>query len=69
MADRLKDEHEDGASALLEGARAQCSIWADLLNAALSEADWGDVADTILADAVEPDDDDADVYVRRDEEK
>lgn len=47
LADALKDELEEAAPDL-EG------LWSDLLNAALSEIDWGEVADHLLASAKEP---------------
>lgn len=44
LADRLESELEEAAPEL--GA----TLWADLLNAALSEVDWSEVADHFLED-------------------
>jgi len=51
LADRLKSEHEGAMAEVLEGARVEASVWADLLGAALSEVDWGEIADSMLEDA------------------
>lgn len=48
LADRLKDELEDASQDMLERGKATASIWADLLNAALSEVSWSEVAAAFL---------------------
>lgn len=50
LADRLKEWHEEGKDELLERAKVTCTIWADLLNAALSEVDWAEIAQSFLDD-------------------
>lgn len=44
LADLLKEQHEEQAADMLERSKASCSIMADLLNAALSEVNWHEVA-------------------------
>ena len=51
LADRLKDEHDDSDHPVF--AAANGSVYADLLNAALSEVDWREIADSMIADAIE----------------
>jgi hypothetical protein len=53
LADRLKEEMEDGAPEL------GCTLYSDLLNAAFSEIDWYELASSYL-DEVEPDRDEDD---------
>ena len=43
LADRLKESHEEMRPEL-EG------VWGDLLNGALSEVDWGEIATNLLAE-------------------
>lgn len=50
LADRLKDEYEEGMISLLETARATASVWADLLGAALSEVNWYEIATHYIED-------------------
>lgn len=45
LADMLKEEFEEGKNNLLEESKMQCSVWADLLGAALSEVDWNEIAE------------------------
>src|SRR5690349_15289419 len=45
LADRLKDEYEEGMVSLLERSKATASVWADLLGAALSEVNWYEIAE------------------------
>jgi len=44
LAELLKEYHEEYRPDL--GA----SVWADMLNAAFSEVDWGEIADNLLED-------------------
>ncbi len=53
LADTLKDEYEERAQEILEGAKATCSVWADLQRAALSEVNWQEIAEHMIRDAVE----------------
>jgi hypothetical protein len=50
LADRLKDEYEEGMVALLERSKATASVWADLLGAALSEVNWYEIAEHYIED-------------------
>ncbi len=51
LADRLKNEHEEqAANILLDSPARGGGLFADLLNAALSEVDWYEIADTLLRD-------------------
>ena len=50
LSERLKDEH-DNQSGHPVFAAADGSVYADLLNAALSEVDWHEIADSLLEDA------------------
>jgi hypothetical protein len=47
LADRLKDEFEEANP--ITGA----SVWADLMNAALSEVNWSEIAESLLEGARE----------------
>ena len=44
FADRLKDEHEEAASYALAAAKYETGPLADLLNGALSEVNWREIA-------------------------
>lgn len=44
LSDRLKSEYEDSAQTMLEEAGRECSVWADLIGAALSEVNWHEIA-------------------------
>lgn len=50
LADRMKDEMEDGKDEMLLAAKQSASLWADLLGAALCEVDWHELAEHYLAD-------------------
>lgn len=52
LSDGLKDHYETASQDLLEAAKAQASVWADLLGAALSEVNWHEIAQHLL-EAVE----------------
>lgn len=54
LADRLKEEIEDGAPEI-------CGLYSDLLNSALQDVDWDELADDRLAES-----DDCDGYEGRD---
>lgn len=49
LADMLKEEHEEGAAAVIDRSRLNSLVWADLLNSALSEVDWHDIAEHWIA--------------------
>ena len=55
LAERLKDEHEDGVPETLNG-----SVYADLMNAALGEVNWREIADALLGNAELPAEDTVD---------
>lgn len=44
FADALQEHFESESQDLLEMAKVQCSVWADLLGAALSEVNWYEIA-------------------------
>lgn len=48
LADRLKDEHEDGASEAIDSMSCGNGVFGDLLRAALSEVDWREIATNLL---------------------
>jgi|SRR5437660_6702764 len=50
LAEILKAEHEEGAEAFMAN---QASVYADLMNAALSEVDWYEIAQSLLDEAHE----------------
>lgn len=45
LANQLKDEFDEAECNLLDSAKAPASVWADLLNAALSEVNWHEIAE------------------------
>lgn len=45
LADEMKTQHDDTECDLLEAANLSSSVWADLLNAALSEVNWYEIAE------------------------
>lgn len=49
LSDRLKDEHDSGSEHPVFAA-AEGTVYADLLNAALSEVNWHEIAESLLAD-------------------
>jgi len=49
LAERLKDEHDDQSEHPVFAA-ANGTVYADLLNAALSEVNWHEIADSLLTD-------------------
>jgi hypothetical protein len=54
LADRLKDEHDSQSDhPVFEAANG--TVYADLLNAALSEVDWREIANSLLESAEEDD--------------
>jgi hypothetical protein len=61
LAERLKDEHDSQSDHPVFKA-ADGSVYADLLNAALSEVDWYEIADSMLSDLAEDSDDDEPKY-------
>lgn len=48
LCDMLKSHFEDTMADMLEEGNASCSLWADLLGAALSEVNWKEIADALL---------------------
>lgn len=48
LAERLKSYHEEAKDEILERLELTSSLWADLLNAALSEANWREIAEHLL---------------------
>lgn len=48
LADRLKDDHAQTKDEILENVRLTASVWADLLEAALSEVNWLEIAEHLL---------------------
>lgn len=44
LADRIKDEHEEATSYALAAAKYETGPLADLLNGALSEVNWREIA-------------------------
>jgi hypothetical protein len=60
LADQLKDSYEESQCNILEGANLSASMWADLLGAALSEVNWREIAESMLEDLSDEDEDKAD---------
>jgi hypothetical protein len=48
LADKLKDYHEEAKDEILERSGMEASVWADLLGAALSAANWREIAEHLL---------------------
>src|SRR5262245_63368269 len=48
LADVIKENHEEMQEEALDGA--QCSVFVDLLNAAMSEVNWYEIAEAFLSD-------------------
>jgi hypothetical protein len=48
LADRLKNDHEEAKDEILSNTNLSASLWADLLGAALSEANWREIAEHLL---------------------
>lgn len=48
LADKLKEAHSESADMHLTFAKLNNSLWADLLNASLSEVNWHEVAECML---------------------
>jgi hypothetical protein len=59
LSELLKDQHEEVANDMLENAKQSSSMWADLLGAALSEVDWDEIAESLLEE-FEDDEDETD---------
>lgn len=53
LAEALKDQHEEGYLEILKPANAECSVWSDLLGAAMSEVNWHEIANSLLEDNCE----------------
>lgn len=60
LSDRLKDEYEEAMCEMLKETGKECSVWADLLGAALSEVNWREIAEHFIdeVDKDEPETDD-----------
>lgn len=50
LRETLKSYFEDNMHEMLDGAGVSCSMYADLLGAALSEVNWQEIAENMLAD-------------------
>ena len=50
LANDLNDEHEQGKDELLAASRRECSVWADLLSAAVSAVNWLEIAHHFIGD-------------------
>lgn len=50
LSARLKDEYENAAADWLEESSKSASIWADLLNGALSQVNWQEIAEHMIED-------------------
>ncbi len=48
LAEQLKEDHEEAKDEILERLELTSSLWADLLGAALSEANWREIAEHLL---------------------
>lgn len=48
LSTHLKESFESDKDSLLSEANASCSVWADLLGAALSEVDWYEIAQGMI---------------------
>jgi hypothetical protein len=55
LAATLKDEYEEAADALLP-EHLKASVWSDLIGAALSEVDWQEIAEYMVAEVDEESD-------------
>lgn len=54
LAERLKEQHEETISeTVLKPAKQEASFIADLLNAAMSEVNWQEIAESLVNDAKE----------------
>lgn len=62
LVERLKDDHDSQSEHPVFKA-AEGSVYADLLNAALSEVNWHEIANAMLRDLAENNDDDMEQYV------
>ena len=56
LADSLKDQYENAMQDVLDASKAQTSVWADLLGAALSEVNWHEIANSLMdeVESLEP---------------
>ena len=48
LADKLKNDHEEAKDEIFERLEMNCSLWADLLGAALAETNWHEIAEHLL---------------------
>ena len=48
LAERLKAHFEDAAQDMLETAKQTCSMFADLIGAALDEVNWDEIAASLM---------------------
>lgn len=48
LAYKLKNDHEEAKYEILENAKLNSSLWADLLGAALSVVNWHEIAEGLL---------------------
>lgn len=57
LADEMKEAYEEETHALLEMAGSQCTVWADLLSAALSEVRWHSIAENLIEEVKDGEED------------
>jgi hypothetical protein len=50
LADELKEHFEAEKDELLDAGKMACTMWSDLLGAALSEVDWQEIAKHMIED-------------------
>jgi hypothetical protein len=50
LAESIKDEYENALQDILENAKIQASVWADLFGAALSEVNWHEIASSLVSE-------------------
>lgn len=54
LADLLKESYEESMQELLDAAKINCTVWHDLLGAALSEVRWDTIAKHLIEEVTEP---------------
>jgi hypothetical protein len=48
LSEQLKEDHEEAKDEILSAANLSASVWADLLGAALSAANWREIAEHLM---------------------
>ena len=56
----IKEEYENAMSDWLKESGKQCSVWADLLGAALCEVNWHEIAEDMIEDVDKEEEETAD---------